>query len=133
MSLFCLQDWANKLARDGCQLVHSRSGENLAAMYSSAPISASCVRATNAWYNEVSQYRFSFNPWTTNKPNFKNIGHFTQLVWVNSRRIGCAGAVGSSRQWRYCTVEVCHYSAAGNVVTDAQFRSNVLPRRSRKL
>ena len=37
---------------------------------------------TDAWYNEVKQYNY-------NQPGFSMAtGHFTQLVWKSSRRLG---------------------------------------------
>lgn len=121
------QMWANTLASRGCKLEHSRSGENLAAKWSSAPLTSSCVRATDAWYNEISQYRYTSTPYTNN-PNFGAVGHFTQVVWVGTIRLGCAGALGTGTNgYQYCTVEVCHYGPAGNYNGDSYWLANVKP------
>ncbi|KAF3916784.1 hypothetical protein ABW20_dc0108211 [Dactylellina cionopaga] len=58
-------------------------GENIAAgTYSNFGFYASL------WYNEVSQYNF-------NNPGFAAAtGHFTQVVWKDTKQIGCAFASG---------------------------------------
>lgn len=69
------QEWA-----DGCRIpmVHSGAGENLA--YGFGSIGA----AIDAWYNEVDKYDYD-------NPGFSGeTGHFTQIVWKSTQRLGCA-------------------------------------------
>ncbi|XP_057555365.1 cysteine-rich secretory protein 3-like [Hippopotamus amphibius kiboko] len=106
------QNWANK-----CLLKHSkpedrtvgtrRCGENL--FMSSHPLPWS--DATQSWYDEVRDFTFAVGP---NSPQAV-VGHYTQLVWYSSYRIGCAVA--------YCPNQpnlkyfyVCQYCPAGNIV-----------------
>ncbi|GLC34467.1 hypothetical protein PLESTF_000535100 [Pleodorina starrii] len=113
--------WARNLASQGCALEHGGSGnagQNLYAVWGNTDMS--CVSATDSWYDEVSQYRFTRRPWTDNRPNFYNIGHFTQLVWKSSTKLGCGAAKG-----RNCYVVACHYSPAGNMIGDSSFYNNV--------
>jgi uncharacterized protein YkwD len=107
------QAWANRLAGKGCRLEHrtrSPYGENLAAG------TASIMRAedaVNGWYREVRSYRFGRGGFSL------GTGHFTQLVWLQSRRLGCGSArCGDIRLW------VCNYDPPGNY--EGQFRENVL-------
>lgn len=120
--------WSATLVNSSsCWLQHSTSsqrnnnGENLYAVWGST--TPSCSAATTAFYNEVSKYVFTSTPWTTNGPNFAQIGHFTQVVWKSSIQLGCGSAVSASG----CYVITCRYSPAGNYVGDAQFLANVLP------
>ena len=72
--------------------------------------------AVDLWYNEVSEYDF-------NNPGYKSgIGHFTQVVWKNSKKLGCGIGCGSNN---YCYV-VCNYNPAGNYLNS--FGSNVFPK-----
>ena len=43
--------------------------------------------------------------------NVSHVGHYTQIVWPTSRRVGCATASNRSKD-----VLVCRYLPAGNVV-----------------
>jgi uncharacterized protein YkwD len=104
------QQWANK-----CGMTHGphgRFGENLAW-----GTNRTASSAVHDWYLEVGKYNYG-------KPGFAHgIGHFTQMIWKNSKQIGCGvtrcnGRVG--RLW------VCRYTPAGNWV--GQFRQNVLKR-----
>lgn len=70
--------------------------------------------SADMWYNEVKDYSYN-NP--GNVP-FSKIGHFTQMVWVGSVKLGCGRAscppssnpgLGSS-DW---TFVVCRYTPAG--------------------
>ena len=88
------QDYSEHLAKDVQDLVHSKTkfhgewmGENLA--YTSG-MTISGETPTNMWYNEIKNYDF-------NNPGFSlNTGHFTQVVWKDSKEFGiglyCSGA-----------------------------------------
>jgi hypothetical protein len=66
------------------------------------------------WYNEIELYDFK-------KPGFsEETGHFTQLVWKNTKEIGC----GAACQGTTCAV-TCNYYPAGNYI--GEFEANVLP------
>lgn len=107
------QGWADKLARRGCNLEHNSTpyGENLA---SATPGSLGPDGIVRLWYAELAKYDFS-------KPKFSmTAGHFTQLVWVGTRRVGCGMSKCADKE-----VWVCDYDPAGNV--EGQFRENVLP------
>src|SRR5262250_2824700 len=72
--------WAEKLKRGGCDLQHSHGkyGENLAAATTG---SLAAEDAVGMWYEENAKYSYR-------KPGFGvATGHFTQLVWVGSKRV----------------------------------------------
>ncbi|ANZ73139.1 BA75_00908T0 [Komagataella pastoris] len=107
------QAYADAYTCDGT-LVHSGNslyGENLAYGYS--------TRGTvDAWYSEIDLYDFN-NPGYT-----PGVGHFTQVVWKSTTKLGCA--------FKYCndyygTYVVCNYSPPGNYVNEGYFEANVLP------
>jgi hypothetical protein len=78
---------------------------------------------TNDWYKENSLYSFA-------RPGFSvRTGHFTQLVWAGSRRVGFGLAVNSKRT---TIIGVANYDPPGNVVAFSSFARNVLPARSNK-
>ncbi|OAQ68639.1 extracellular SCP domain-containing protein Pry1 [Pochonia chlamydosporia 170] len=103
------QSWANT-----CNWSHSGSGENLA----SGTGFTSWGAFVNLWGAERKQYNYA-------QPGFSSAtGHFTQVVWKNSKTLGCGwkkcgGGQGKASGWYI----VCHYSPAGNYL--GQFPQNV--------
>ena len=112
------QKYSEKLAADNKGLVHSKNGygENLHYCWSSSGICVTGKHASENWYNEINQYSFD-NPGFTS-----GVGHFTQLVWKGSQKIGCGAACNSENK---CFV-TCNYSPPGNY--EGQFATNVLPK-----
>ena len=71
--------------------------------------------SVNAWYNEVKNYSYL----TTKSINGNAIGHFTQVVWKASLKLGCGAAWKVVQQNGSDAVEVyavCRYSPKGNFV-----------------
>ena len=80
-------------------------GENLFMMGGAKPGPSN---AMNGWYTkEEKAYDY-------NKPGFgMRTGHFSQIVWKTSARLGCAMAnTGSNWYW------ACHFAPAGNMMGD---------------
>lgn len=115
------QAWADELKQTHqCRMRHSqpqgRYGENL--FWASALVWSDGRRELNqvppekpvdSWGSEQRDYSYANN---SCRPG-KMCGHYTQLVWKTSTRVGCAKAVcADSRE----QVWVCHYQPAGNVV-----------------
>uniref|UniRef100_A0A4X1W1F8 SCP domain-containing protein n=1 Tax=Sus scrofa TaxID=9823 RepID=A0A4X1W1F8_PIG len=64
--------------------------------------------AVEAWYNE-SQF-YDFNSLSCSKV----CGHYTQVVWANSYKIGCAVAICPNLGGPNTAIFVCDYGPAGN-------------------
>lgn len=111
------QKWADQLAKK-CEFGHSGSdfGENLAAGTSGALDAESVARM---WYDEIAGYDFKKGAFSM------ETGHFTQLVWKNSTRLGCGTSTCKGMD-----IWVCNYDPPGNV--QGQFREQVLPTSCRK-
>src|SRR3954462_6860429 len=77
------RDWA-----DRCTYQHNAGrgprGENIAA--SAPPGSWTIAKAVDAWAGEASLYDYATNSCATGK----DCGHYTQIVWRDSVRAGCA-------------------------------------------
>ena len=112
-------------------------GENL-AMYGSTALPDCATLAkkfVQMWYDEVAKYDFAKATFTPGNFNLKNThqklqifiwfvhsketGHFTQVVWKSSTKLGCGIAIANNK-----AVGVCNYSPAGNYL--GQFATNVL-------
>ena len=112
------QAYSEKLVTLG-YLVHSSNtlngnyiGENLYFGYNAGYLG---TKPVDAWYDEIKDYDFAKSEFTS------GTGHFTQVVWKNSKQVGCGVACGSND---YCYV-TCNYYPGGNYL--GQFKTNVLP------
>jgi len=96
------KSWADQLAYQNNGLTHSKlgNGENL---YSTTDRGSSCKAAVDAWFNEYPLY---YNQ-KIGGAGFKGYGHFTQLVWPETTKIGCAFSDNASNRY-----VVCHYDPA---------------------
>ncbi|CAM8888825.1 hypothetical protein QQ045_024137 [Rhodiola kirilowii] len=99
------QNYANSRISD-CNLVHSNGpyGENLAKGSGSFTGQA----AVNLWVAEKPYYTYSSNTCQSGKV----CGHYTQVVWKNSVRFGCARAQ-CNNGWYFV---ICSYDPPGNYV-----------------
>jgi uncharacterized protein YkwD len=98
------QEWANHLLASG-QFAHSRNpnyGENLYEITGAAATSAEVVRA---WAGESRDYEYRSNSCRA------TCGHYTQIVWNDTKQTGCAVARGNNRE-----IWVCEYDPPGNWV-----------------
>ncbi|CAH1441531.1 unnamed protein product [Lactuca virosa] len=106
------ENYANQ-RRGDCQLVHSQNspyGENLA--YGSG-YDFTGVDAVNLWVGEHADYDYNSN---TCAPE-KMCGHYTQVVWRNSVRLGCARVQCNNGAW----FVTCNYDPPGNYVGEKPY------------
>ncbi|KAJ1032697.1 hypothetical protein NDA16_000719 [Ustilago loliicola] len=112
------ESWAS-----GCKWAHTPNnpyGQNIAA--GTAPQFGATDSAT-MWYDEIKLYNFASGAYSD------ATGHFTQMVWKGSKKLGCAIkecsasqlGLGSSGTAKYV---VCNYDPPGNYL--GQFLQNVL-------
>lgn len=105
--------WADELAASG-RFEHSPDepgkplqGENL---WAGTPRAFAPESMIGLWVAEKADYRPGVFPNNSRSGDVEHVGHYTQLIWRNSRRVGCASAVGRDEEFL-----VCRYSEAGNV------------------
>ncbi|SMR53457.1 unnamed protein product [Zymoseptoria tritici ST99CH_1E4] len=125
------------IARDTaktCQYKHNTTaggggyGQNIAA---GIPYTNIGYVISDLFYNsEVNNYK-QYGQQKTDFTSFGSWGHFSQIVWKSTGRIGCAtigcpnglANVGSNvPPW----FTVCNYAGPGNYANDGQFAVNVL-------
>ncbi|XP_070551655.1 uncharacterized protein [Ptychodera flava] len=95
-------------------------GENLAMQTVVSREDISGYGFVKMWYDEIQYYDYS-------KPQFASeTGHFTQLLWKDSRRVGCAIADGVDPTGEYIQYFVtCEYDPPGNDFD--YFAENIVP------
>ncbi|KAJ1434855.1 Pathogenesis-related protein 1-like, SCP domain [Sesbania bispinosa] len=99
------QNYINTL-RGSCKLVHSKGpyGENLA--WSSGDLTGTA--AVNMWVAEKPNYNYNSNSCVGGECR-----HYTQVVWRNSVRVGCAKVRCNDGR---STIISCNYDPPGNFI-----------------
>ena len=87
-------------------------GENLA-------INASALKGAEAWYGEKKDYETG----TAIPEDFSQFkaGHYTQMVWKGTTKIGAGVAVVKEGRFKGLVVVVCNYDPPGNVVGEKPY------------
>ena len=62
------------------------------------------------WSSEKRYFTRGVFPNNSNTGNWADVGHYTQMIWPTTQRVGCA--VASTPRIDYL---VCRYSPAGNI------------------
>lgn len=62
------------------------------------------------WVSERRLFRAGVFPVVSRTGNWRDVGHYTQIVWPSTQRVGCALATNARNDYL-----VCHYWPAGNV------------------
>lgn len=108
--------WASKLIKNECRLQHESGipyGENIYISWTTnskqTTLLDSPSEVVKRWSSEVSDYDYIKN---TCRENTK-CGHYTQIVWRDTRRVGCAVQTCTTTT-RITDVWVCRYDPAGN-------------------
>lgn len=106
------QDYARKLSR-GNQLVHASraerggAGENLwagrAGFYSAEEMMEGMI-------DEKRHFKNGSFPQVSRTGQWRDVAHYTQMIWAETREVGCAVVPGGGNDWL-----VCRYWPAGNV------------------
>ena len=103
-------DWANHLVGLG-YMTHSTGesgqGENI-WMGTAGAFSYDVM--LRDWVDEGRYFRAGQFPQISSTGDWRDVGHFTQMIWKDTRRVGCAVASGGG--WDYL---VCRYSSPGNI------------------
>ncbi|KAK9080140.1 hypothetical protein SSX86_001815 [Deinandra increscens subsp. villosa] len=106
------QNYANE-RRGDCNLVHSSGGpygENLAK--GSGDFTGTA--AVNSWVGEKASYDHNSNTCAQGAV----CGHYTQVVWRNSVKLGCARVQCTNNGWWFV---ICSYSPRGNYVGQSPY------------
>jgi len=112
------QEWADRLASTD-KFEHrpnNKYGENIYMSWSSNP-AATCDgdAPVQSWYSEISKYTFGSGGFSS------GTGHFTQVVWKSSEKLGIALAKSKTNK----IIVVANYDPPGNFA--GKYAENVLP------
>jgi len=107
--------WADHLARTN-SFEHSPSdpsdmnapGENL---WAGTIGQYSPEEMVQLWIDEKADFKPGVFPYISKSENLEAVGHYTQLIWKETARVGCAVSSTPKED-----ILVCRYSTAGNVI-----------------
>lgn len=101
------QEWALHLAEEDNDIYHREMdefGENISWMSNSEE---NLARGVSMWNEEKKYFKYKpiGNDWAKS-------GHYTQVIWKNTKKVGCGCAQGASG----ATFFVCNYDPHGNFI-----------------
>ncbi len=105
------EDWAKTLAASGASRMQGIPGQNIA--YTTPPGRANGADIVAAWAAEVTNYDHEKN--SCIDTNLR-CHHFTQVVWSNTKLVGCAVAHDAQRD-----IWVCDYDPPGNDAAESPY------------
>ncbi len=105
--------WARHLAEKR-EFQHSKApglGENIWMGSSGGYTAAQMVKS---WGDEK-RYFISGKPFpdVSSSGNWRDVGHYTQMIWRNTKQVGCGLAHNAANDYL-----VCRYSPPGNIVSE---------------
>jgi pathogenesis-related protein 1 len=110
------QEWAEKLALQGCNLRHRQNGKYGENIFWAMGIKITPSTVVDDWADE----RKDFNHHTQECNNGNNCGHYTQVIWANTNQIGC----GMARCKDGAEIWVCNYDPPGNYMGEKPYSPN---------
>lgn len=99
------QQWADQLAANGCRMKHRQPnayGENL---FQGTAGHFTAIDAAKGWENEKKLYSSG----VITEKNYMRIGHYTQIVWRDTSKVGCGEAICNGT-----LLLACNYDPPGN-------------------
>ncbi|KAK1527296.1 SCP-like extracellular protein [Colletotrichum costaricense] len=105
------QEWATNLLSVG-SLTHSQVSDQGENLYMQSNTDSPYINAANAWIAEKSSY----NGETISESNYMGFGHYTQIVWKSTTKVGLAVATNSQG-----TYVVARYSPPGNYIGEKPY------------
>jgi hypothetical protein len=112
------QRWAKHLGSRRRGLTHSSNGhgegENL---WMGPSRHYSFTHMVESWGNEKQYFVNGNFPNVSKTDGWQKVGHYTQVVWRNTKQVGCAGVDAGGHYYF-----VCRYRPAGNYMGQRAFR-----------
>jgi len=115
-----------KFEHDGAVYSNGPYGENLYASLQPSGEVATYEEAVESWYVEKDYYNHDDNSCSVDKNNtdtdtvnnlvFNTCGHYTQIVWKDTKYVGCGKAKYTAGDLKGGYVIVCKYKTQGNIV-----------------
>lgn len=106
------QAWADELVKRDCAFEHRPDTGPWAGNYGENIFWGSggytLLSASESWYSEIKLYKHE----PISSTNFKGVGHYTQMVWRNTNKVGIG--IGTCQNGE--VLIVANYDPAGNYI-----------------
>lgn len=100
------KEWADQLAANGCEFKHRTNGKYGENLYMAMGGNPTGTEVADSWASERKD--FNYDTWSD---NWMEVGHYTQMIWENTTKVGCAMVRCSNGN----IIWVCNYDPAGNM------------------
>lgn len=101
------QEWADHLVSTICGMKHRADGLYGENLFQGTAGAYTAVDGAKAWESEKKEYRGG----VLTRSNWQPVGHYTQMVWRDTRMLGCGEAVCDTT-----LIVACNYDPPGNVL-----------------
>lgn len=99
------QQWADHLASTTCKMKHRQPNDYGENLYQGTAGYFTAVDAAKAWETEKKLFRGG----VMTESNYMAIGHYTQMVWRDTKKVGCGEAMCGGT-----LLVACNYDPPGN-------------------
>lgn len=104
------QGWADVLAKRGT-LDHAERIEEGENLWLGTRGAYTFEEMVGSWVEEKTFYKPGRFPDVVVRGDWSEVGHYTQLIWADTREVGCAIASNAADDFL-----VCRYNPGGNVI-----------------
>ena len=111
------QEWADYLASlGGEELQHSENTDEGENLWMGTQGRFTNTQMVDSWGEEKENFVEGTFPNVSSTGNSDDVGHYTQVVWRNTKEVGCAIASAGGND-----ILVCRYSPPGNFEGEAVY------------
>ncbi|CAG9784377.1 unnamed protein product [Diatraea saccharalis] len=103
-----------------CQyLVHNDNMERELPHYGSCGQNLFVASSKTPWFYALKVWFIEYQKFKYGVPvrDLKAVGHYTQMVWATTHKVGCGLAFCDGGPWGHFYNYVCHYCPGGNIDT----------------
>ncbi|XP_041976561.1 serotriflin-like [Aricia agestis] len=111
-------------------LQHNDPSENSVPLLGNCGQNLFVANQKTPWFFAIKSWFLEYKNFTYGAPirDLKAVGHYTQLAWASSHKLGCGVAHCKGGPWGHFYNYVCHYCPIGNINGIIQYPYKVGPK-----